>query len=39
MEKRDEVLYLVSQGQPKAAIARRLGISGSSVHRIVKGSM
>ncbi len=34
MEKRDEVLHLLSQGVAKAAVAKRLGISVSSVHRI-----
>lgn len=34
MEKRDEVLLLLSQGIAKAAVAKRLGISVSSVHRI-----
>lgn len=34
MEKRDEVLHLLSQGIAKASVAKRLGISVSSVHRI-----
>ena len=34
MEKRDEVLHLLSQGIAKASEAKRLGISVSSVHRI-----
>ena len=34
MEKRDEVLYLLSQGIAKASVAKRLGISVSSVNRI-----
>lgn len=35
MEKRDEVLHLLSQGVAKTAVAKKLGISVSSVHRIV----
>ncbi|RWT29662.1 helix-turn-helix domain-containing protein, partial [Aeromonas caviae] len=35
MEKRDEVLHLLSQGIAKASVAKRLGISVSSVHRIM----
>ncbi|MGL4717189.1 MAG: hypothetical protein ACRCWL_15065 [Aeromonas sp.] len=34
MEKRDEVLHLLSQGIAKASVVKLLGISISSVHRI-----
>lgn len=37
MEKRDEVMGLVSQGVPKTEIARRVGIGRASVYRIIKG--
>ncbi|BBT66901.1 integrase [Aeromonas caviae] len=36
MEKREEVLHLLSQGIAKASVAKRLGISVSSVHRVIK---
>ena len=34
IEKRDEVLHLLAQGLPKTVVAKRLGISTSSVYRI-----
>ncbi len=34
MEKREEVLHLLSQGIAKTSVAKRLEISTSSIHRI-----
>ncbi|MDX7594949.1 MULTISPECIES: recombinase family protein [Aeromonas] len=38
MEKREEVMCMIVQGKPKSVIAKALGISQSSVHRIIKNT-